>query len=98
MKRINNRPVAVEAVLTRNGTIVGPVHVRADRAPRAHPVPGRLVRQRDVPRGARRGPAPREPATWSAGWATGSAQRATAASSRSTCWSTSTPTRSTSAS
>ena len=24
MKRINNRPVAVEAVLTRNGTIVGP--------------------------------------------------------------------------
>ena len=24
MKRINNRPVAVEAVLTRNGTVVGP--------------------------------------------------------------------------
>ena len=50
MKRINNRPVAVEAVLTRNGTVVGPVHVGADRTPTAHPVPWWLVRQRDVSR------------------------------------------------
>ena len=34
-----------------------PVHVRADRAPTTHPVPRRLVRQRDVPGGAERGPA-----------------------------------------
>ena len=54
MRRINNRPVAVEAVLTRCGTIVGPVHVGADRLQAAHPVARGVVRQRDVPRGADR--------------------------------------------
>ena len=57
MKRINNRPVAVEAVLTRNGTIVGPFMSELTGHAAAHPVPGWLVRQRDVPRGADRGPA-----------------------------------------
>ncbi len=98
MKRINNRPVAVEAVLTASGTVVGPVHVRADRPREAHAVPRRLVRQRDVSRGAHRRPPHRARRTWSAGWVTASARRATADSSRSTCSSTSTPTRSTSAS
>ena len=74
------------------------VHERADRLRRADAVPGRLVRQRDVPRGADRrapgqgdrpGPPARRPAR------AGGLPRA---SSRSTCWSTWTATRSTSAS
>ena len=54
MKRINNRPVAVEAVLTRRGTIVGPFMSELTGQRQADPVPRRLVRQRDVPRGAHR--------------------------------------------
>ena len=71
------------------------VHDRADRAPGADPVPGRLVRQRDVPRRPRRRPPtacrrPGPPAGRPA-----RRRRATAASSRSTCWSTSTTTSAT---
>ena len=71
MRRINNRPVAVEAVLTRCGTDRRPVHVRVDRLQATDAVPRRLVRQRDVPRSADRrkppngnaiGPAARRPA------------------------------------
>ena len=40
MKRINNQAAAVEACITRHGTI-GPVHDRPHRLPRAHPVQGR---------------------------------------------------------
>ena len=98
MKRINNRPVAVEAVLTRHGTIVGPFMSELTGYTEAHPVPRRLVRQRDVPRGADRRTAGARQRNWSAGSATGWPRRATGASSRSTCWSTPTPTRSTSAS
>jgi hypothetical protein len=53
MKRINNQAAAVEACITRHGTIV--VHDRPDRLPRAHSVQGRMVRQRRVPRGIVRG-------------------------------------------
>ena len=35
MKRINCRAAAVEAVITRHGTVVGPVMTRPDRPPRA---------------------------------------------------------------
>ena len=49
MKRINNRAVAVEACITRHGTIVGTLHDRPHRVRRAHAVQGRLVRQRPVP-------------------------------------------------
>ena len=98
MKRINNKAAAVEACITRHGTIVGPFMTDLTGYPELTPVQGRLVRQRPVPRGAdRRRSGPPRSAT-SAGWATGSRRRATRASSRSTCWSTSTPTRSTSAS
>ena len=38
MKRINNRPVAVEAVLTRNGTIVGPFMTELTGHPELTPV------------------------------------------------------------
>ena len=40
MKRINNRPVAVEAVLTRNGTIVGPFMTELTGHPELTPYRG----------------------------------------------------------
>ena len=39
MRRINNRPVAVEAVLTRSGTVVGPFMSELTGHKRPHPVP-----------------------------------------------------------
>jgi hypothetical protein len=54
MRRINNRPVAVEAVLTRCGTDRRPVHVGTDRLQAAHAVARRMVWQRDVPGGVDR--------------------------------------------
>ncbi len=49
MKRINHRAIAVEAVLTRHGTVVGPFMTELTGHSRADPVQGRLVRQRNVP-------------------------------------------------
>ena len=40
MKRINNRPIAVEAVLTRNGTIVGPFMTELTGHPELTPYRG----------------------------------------------------------
>ena len=54
MRRINNRPVAVEAVLTRCGTIVGPFMSELIGYKKLTPCAWWLVRQRDVPGGAHR--------------------------------------------
>ena len=55
MKRINNKAAAVEACITRHGTIVGPFN-RPDRLSGAHSVQGWLVRERPLPRGTVRQP------------------------------------------
>ena len=52
MKRINNKAAAVEAVLTRHGTVVGPFMIDLTGYPELTPYPGRVVRQRPLPRGA----------------------------------------------
>ena len=49
MKRINNHAVAVEAVNTRHGTVVGPFMTDLTGY-RNSPLPGRLVQQRPFPR------------------------------------------------
>ena len=48
MKRIDNKAAAVEACITRHGTIVGPFMTDLTGYP-SSPVQGRLVRQRPVP-------------------------------------------------
>ena len=94
MKRINCRPLAVEAVLTRHGTLVGPLMSDITGHPELTPYKGGWAgndvyldvldeTQRRAP-----GSSPRTSAT---GWPT----RATAASSRWTTWSTSIPASST---
>ena len=57
MKRINCRAVAVEAVLTRHGTLVGPIMADITGYAELTPVQGRLGRQRRLPRRARPRPA-----------------------------------------
>ena len=93
MKRINNRPIAVEAVLTRNGTIVGPFMTELTGHPELTPYRGGwcgnemfpdVLDRRPRADGRRPGPPAGRPAR------PGGLPRA---SSRSTCWSTSTPTR-----
>ena len=51
MKRIRCRGSALEACVTRHGTIVGPAHDRARRLQGADALQGRLVRQRGLRRG-----------------------------------------------
>ena len=46
MRRIDHRAIAVEAVLTRHGTLVGPLMNDITGHPELTPVPGRLGRQR----------------------------------------------------
>ena len=53
MKRINCRAAAVEAVITRHGTVVGSRHARPHRPSRADALPRRLVRERHLRRRAR---------------------------------------------
>ena len=93
MKRINNRAIAVEAVLTRHGTVVGPFMTELTGHPELTPYKGGWCGNEMFPdvldddqrrRADRAGPPARRPAR---------PGRATRASSRSTCWSTSTPTR-----
>ena len=50
MKRIRCRGAALEACVTRHGTIVGPLMTELVGFRRAHALPGRLVRQRGVRR------------------------------------------------
>ena len=52
MKRINCRAAAVEGVITRHGTVVGPVMRDLTGYPELTPVQGRLVRQRHLRRRA----------------------------------------------
>ena len=96
MRRINNRPVAVEAVLTRCGTIVGPFMSELIGYKKLTPVrvAGAATRCSRKCSPAKVGVSQRN---WSAGWVIGWPRRDTGASSRSTSWSTPTPTRYTSA-
>ena len=98
MKRINNRAVAVEAVITRHGTVVGPFMTDLTGYPELTPYEGGWCGNdlfpealTDEHRGSGRSRS-------SSGSAIDSARRATSASSRSTCCSTLTPARCTSAS
>ena len=98
MKRINNRPVAVEAVLTSRGTVVGPFMSELTGHARLTPYRGGWCGNEMYPEvltGEQRTKAAQ--LVRRLGDRLGG-RRATAASSRSTCWSTSTPTRSISAS
>ena len=97
MKRINNRAAAVEAVLTRHGTIVGPLMTDLTGYPELTPHKGGWCGNDIFPDGAV-GRAPRERAGADPeARRPASRSRATAASSRSTTSSTSTPASSTSA-
>ena len=96
MRRINNRPVAVEAVLTRCGTIVGPFMSELIGYKRLTPSRGGWCGNEMFPEvlPVKVGEPRRN---WCAGWVTGWPRRATGGSSRSTCSSTPTPARCTSA-
>ena len=52
MKRIRPLAVGVEAVITRHGTLVGPLMIDLTGLPELTPYARRLVRQRHVPRRA----------------------------------------------
>ena len=97
MKRINNRAAAVEAVITRNGTIVGPFMTDLTGYPELTPYPGGWCGNDLYPDALsekQRGRA----IEGSAGWGGDSRRRGTWASSRLTSSSTSTPTKPISAS
>ena len=98
MKRIDNKAAAVEACITRHGTIVGPFMTDLTGYPELTPYKGGwcgndLFPEALTAEAAGDGDRPRTSAR-----ATGLPRRATRGSSRSTCWSTWPPTRSTSAS
>ena len=97
MKRINNKAAAVEAVLTSNGTIVGPFMTDLTGYPELTPYKGGWCGNDLYPDALSDAHRVRA-SSWSAGSATGSPSRGTGASSRSTCWWTWTATRCTSAS
>ena len=98
MRRINRREAAIEGVITRHGTLVGPLDGRAGRASRS----SRPTAAAGAATTSRRPCSPtataRSRASAPAPWATGSPPRATAATSSSTSSPTSTPARCTSAS
>ena len=98
MKRIDNKAAAVEACITRHGTIVGPFMTDLTGYPELTPYKGGWCGNDLFPEALTAAAAGASRSATSAGSATGSRRRATRASSRSTCSSTSTPTRSTSAS
>ena len=89
MKRINNRPIAVEAVLTKSGTIVGPFMSELTGHPQLTPYRGGWCGNEMFPE-VLTGELRRRASESCDCSATGSARRVTAASSRSTCWSMST--------
>ena len=61
MKRIRPRGTAVEACVTRHGTIVAPLMTELVGLRRPHALQGRLVRKRDLRRRVRRRPPPTGP-------------------------------------
>ena len=87
MRRINNRPVAVEAVLTRCGTIVGPFMSELIGYKNLTPNQGGWCGNEMFPKFLPAKVGVRQH-NWSVGSATGWPRRAIAASSRSTSWST----------
>ena len=84
MKRINNEAIAVEAVLTRHGTIVGPFMTDLTGHPELTPYKGGWCGNDLFPMRCAGRTRPRR-SSWCAGSATGWAARGTAASSRWTC-------------
>ena len=78
MKRIEPRELAIEGVITRHGTLVGPLMTELTGFPELTPVRRRLVRQRRVARRAHRGAAHDSRASARRRWASACARRATA--------------------
>ena len=97
MKRINCRAAAVEGVITRHGTVVGPVMRDLTGYPELTPYRGGWCGN-DIFEDALSPEHHERARVLTSSSATGSRPRATAASSRSTTSSTSTPASSTSAS
>ena len=85
MKRINNRGIAVEAVLTRHGTVVGPFMTELIGHPELTPYKGGWCGNEMYPDALSGRAGGSRRTSWCAGSATGWPARATAASSRSTC-------------
>ena len=71
MKRINCREAAIEGVITRHGTLVGPLMTELTGYPGADPVRRRLVRQRRVRGGALGGAPPAGAGVHASRWASG---------------------------
>ena len=98
MKRIDNKAAAVEACITRHGTIVGPFMTDLTGYPELTPYKGGWCGNDLFPEALTADAAGDRDRATCDGSATGWRRRATRASWRSTCSSTSRPTRSTSAS
>ncbi len=96
MKRIEPRELAIEGVITRHGTLVGPLMTELTGFPELTPVRRRLVRQRRLARRAHRGPADDRARAHEGDGRTPACRRGTAATSSSI--SSSTPRRATSGS
>ena len=98
MKRINSRAAAVEAVLTRHGTVVGPVMTDLTGHPELTPYKGGWCGNDIFPDALSAEHRERARVLTAEARRPARASRATAASSRSTTSPTSTPASSTSAS
>ncbi len=84
MKRIDCREAAIEGVITRHGTLVGPLMTELTGYPGADAVRRRLVRQRRLRERSHASGTGSSRGSTRSGWATGSRRRATAATSSST--------------
>lgn len=95
MRRIRHRSIAVEAVITRRGTVVGPFMSELTGYPELTPYAGGWCGNEMFPEVCSPVSCAQARSTSYAGWATASPKRATAASSSWTSSSTSTGARST---